>query len=189
MFLLTLLLYWSLHHMSYVFCFLLNLYTFTLWCMLRRHYMYHCINMHHFLLCDTNRDIQIYQSIFIKDIVNLFFQKKTYPGHFQVCYYGQHYHCFAYSRDHEQWIMYDDQNVKVQYPKTYPGYSLSLSLCFISLSWLGNWWLEWCYYNVRKRTSTTPTPFVWSCKLVIHGVWICYSRLLKNRATCCQCLI
>lgn len=75
MFLLTLLLYWSLHHMSYVFCFLLNLYTFTLWCMLRRHYMYHCINMHHFLLCDTNRDIQIYQSVFIKDIVNLFFQK------------------------------------------------------------------------------------------------------------------
>ncbi|KAK4437120.1 hypothetical protein Salat_0045900 [Sesamum alatum] len=30
-----------------------------------------------------------------------------------VCYYGQHYHCFAYSRDHEQWIMYDDKTVKV----------------------------------------------------------------------------
>ncbi|KAK8587419.1 hypothetical protein V6N13_086406 [Hibiscus sabdariffa] len=30
-----------------------------------------------------------------------------------VCYYGQHYHCFAYSRDHERWIMYDDQTVKV----------------------------------------------------------------------------
>ncbi|KAL3617995.1 hypothetical protein CASFOL_038316 [Castilleja foliolosa] len=30
-----------------------------------------------------------------------------------VCYYGQHYHCFAYSRDHEQWIMYDDKAVKV----------------------------------------------------------------------------
>ncbi|KAL0421867.1 UNVERIFIED_CONTAM: hypothetical protein Slati_3209600 [Sesamum latifolium] len=29
-----------------------------------------------------------------------------------VCYYGQHYHCFAYSRDHEQWIMYDDKTVK-----------------------------------------------------------------------------
>ncbi|KAL8547318.1 hypothetical protein ACS0TY_006879 [Phlomoides rotata] len=30
-----------------------------------------------------------------------------------VCYYGQHYHCFAYSRDHEQWIKYDDKTVKV----------------------------------------------------------------------------
>nr|XP_019708883.1 uncharacterized protein LOC105053498 [Elaeis guineensis] len=28
-----------------------------------------------------------------------------------VCYYGQHYHCFAY--EHEQWVMYDDQIVKV----------------------------------------------------------------------------
>ncbi|CAA2989703.1 inactive ubiquitin carboxyl-terminal hydrolase 53-like [Olea europaea subsp. europaea] len=31
----------------------------------------------------------------------------------QVCYYGQHYHCFAYSRDLEQWIVYDDKTVKV----------------------------------------------------------------------------
>ncbi|PON86059.1 Zinc finger, C2H [Trema orientale] len=30
-----------------------------------------------------------------------------------VCYYGQHYHCFAYSHDHGRWIMYDDQTVKV----------------------------------------------------------------------------
>ncbi|KAH6807637.1 Ubiquitin carboxyl-terminal hydrolase-related protein [Perilla frutescens var. frutescens] len=30
-----------------------------------------------------------------------------------VCYYGQHYHCFAYSRDLEQWMMYDDKTVKV----------------------------------------------------------------------------
>ncbi|KAJ1379580.1 Ubiquitin specific protease domain [Sesbania bispinosa] len=30
-----------------------------------------------------------------------------------VCYYGQHYHCFAYSHDHEQWIMYDDKTVKI----------------------------------------------------------------------------
>ncbi|KAK7291674.1 hypothetical protein RIF29_07003 [Crotalaria pallida] len=30
-----------------------------------------------------------------------------------VCYYGQHYHCFAYSNDHQQWIMYDDKTVKV----------------------------------------------------------------------------
>lgn len=30
-----------------------------------------------------------------------------------VCYYGQHYHCFAYSHDCEQWIMYDDKTVKV----------------------------------------------------------------------------
>ncbi|KAG0460064.1 hypothetical protein HPP92_023192 [Vanilla planifolia] len=28
-----------------------------------------------------------------------------------VCYYGQHYHCFAY--EHEQWVIYDDQTVKV----------------------------------------------------------------------------
>ncbi|XP_024971929.1 uncharacterized protein LOC112510812 [Cynara cardunculus var. scolymus] len=30
-----------------------------------------------------------------------------------VCYYGQHYHCFAYSHDHERWMMYDDNTVKV----------------------------------------------------------------------------
>uniref|UniRef100_A0A2P2MPN3 USP domain-containing protein n=2 Tax=Rhizophora mucronata TaxID=61149 RepID=A0A2P2MPN3_RHIMU len=30
-----------------------------------------------------------------------------------VCYYGQHYHCFAYSHDNKQWIMYDDKTVKV----------------------------------------------------------------------------
>ncbi|KAE9601467.1 putative ubiquitinyl hydrolase 1 transcription factor C2H2 family [Lupinus albus] len=30
-----------------------------------------------------------------------------------VCYYGQHYHCFAYSHDHQQWIMYDDKTVKI----------------------------------------------------------------------------
>lgn len=30
-----------------------------------------------------------------------------------VCYYGQHYHCFAYSHDRGQWIMYDDKTVKV----------------------------------------------------------------------------
>uniref|UniRef100_A0A6V7QUF2 USP domain-containing protein n=1 Tax=Ananas comosus var. bracteatus TaxID=296719 RepID=A0A6V7QUF2_ANACO len=28
-----------------------------------------------------------------------------------VCYYGQHYHCFAY--EHERWVMYDDQTVKM----------------------------------------------------------------------------
>ncbi|KAJ6839604.1 uncharacterized protein M6B38_314385 [Iris pallida] len=28
-----------------------------------------------------------------------------------VCYYGQHYHCFAY--EGKQWVMYDDQTVKV----------------------------------------------------------------------------
>ncbi|CAL5327163.1 unnamed protein product [Camellia sinensis] len=31
----------------------------------------------------------------------------------QVCYYGQHYYCFAYSHDHERWVMYDDKTVKV----------------------------------------------------------------------------
>lgn len=30
-----------------------------------------------------------------------------------VCYYGQHYHCFAYSHDQGCWIMYDDKTVKV----------------------------------------------------------------------------
>lgn len=30
-----------------------------------------------------------------------------------VCYYGQHYHCFAYSHEHQCWIMYDDKTVKV----------------------------------------------------------------------------
>lgn len=30
-----------------------------------------------------------------------------------VCYYGQHYHCFAYSHEHEWWVMYDDKTVKV----------------------------------------------------------------------------
>lgn len=36
---------------------------------------------------------------------------------FQVCYYGQHYHCFAYSHDQERWIMYDDKTVKVKSSK------------------------------------------------------------------------
>ncbi|KAI3941239.1 hypothetical protein MKX01_029813 [Papaver californicum] len=30
-----------------------------------------------------------------------------------VCYYGQHYHCFAYSIEKERWTMYDDKTVKV----------------------------------------------------------------------------
>ncbi|XP_068651792.1 uncharacterized protein [Aristolochia californica] len=30
-----------------------------------------------------------------------------------VCYYGQHYHCFAYSHERQQWVMYDDKIVKV----------------------------------------------------------------------------
>ncbi|WCJ35992.1 Ubiquitin carboxyl-terminal hydrolase-related protein [Euphorbia peplus] len=30
-----------------------------------------------------------------------------------VCYYGQHYHCFAYSPEQERWLMYDDKTVKV----------------------------------------------------------------------------
>ncbi|XP_010256018.1 PREDICTED: uncharacterized protein LOC104596511 isoform X2 [Nelumbo nucifera] len=30
-----------------------------------------------------------------------------------VCYYGQHYHCFAYSHELERWVMYDDKTVKV----------------------------------------------------------------------------
>ncbi|KAJ8640949.1 hypothetical protein MRB53_017643 [Persea americana] len=30
-----------------------------------------------------------------------------------VCYYGQHYYCFIYNSEREQWIMYDDRTVKV----------------------------------------------------------------------------
>lgn len=30
-----------------------------------------------------------------------------------VCYYGQHYHCFAYNHVHQRWVMYDDKTVKV----------------------------------------------------------------------------
>ncbi|CAI9284523.1 unnamed protein product [Lactuca saligna] len=30
-----------------------------------------------------------------------------------VCYYGQHYHCFAYSHARQRWVMYDDKTVKV----------------------------------------------------------------------------
>ncbi|CAM8929160.1 unnamed protein product [Rhodiola kirilowii] len=30
-----------------------------------------------------------------------------------VCYYGQHYHCFAYSSDYGRWLLYDDRTVKV----------------------------------------------------------------------------
>ncbi|XP_017216615.1 uncharacterized protein LOC108194207 isoform X1 [Daucus carota subsp. sativus] len=30
-----------------------------------------------------------------------------------VCYYGQHYHCFAYRHDHKRWVMYDDITVKL----------------------------------------------------------------------------
>ncbi|MFS7939786.1 putative ubiquitinyl hydrolase 1 transcription factor C2H2 family [Helianthus anomalus] len=30
-----------------------------------------------------------------------------------VCYYGQHYHCFAYNHVHQRWMMYDDKTVKV----------------------------------------------------------------------------
>ncbi|KAG2679123.1 hypothetical protein I3843_11G036300 [Carya illinoinensis] len=41
-----------------------------------------------------------------------------------VCYYGQHYHCFAYSHDHERWIMYDDKTVKV-----IGGWADVLSMC------------------------------------------------------------
>ncbi|KAL1334075.1 uncharacterized protein LOC107633714 isoform X1 [Arachis ipaensis] len=39
--------------------------------------------------------------------------KRTHSLVSVVCYYGQHYHCFAYSHDHDQWIMYDDKTVKI----------------------------------------------------------------------------
>ncbi|KAE9602591.1 putative ubiquitinyl hydrolase 1 transcription factor C2H2 family [Lupinus albus] len=39
--------------------------------------------------------------------------KSTHSLVSMVCYYGQHYHCFAYSHDHQQWIMYDDKTVKI----------------------------------------------------------------------------
>ncbi|XP_010546041.1 PREDICTED: uncharacterized protein LOC104818245 isoform X2 [Tarenaya hassleriana] len=39
--------------------------------------------------------------------------KNTYSLVSVVCYYGQHYHCFAYSHAHDRWVMYDDKTVKV----------------------------------------------------------------------------
>jgi ubiquitin C-terminal hydrolase len=30
-----------------------------------------------------------------------------------VCYYGQHYHCFAYNQELARWVMFDDSTVKV----------------------------------------------------------------------------
>ncbi|EOA23393.1 hypothetical protein CARUB_v10016569mg [Capsella rubella] len=39
--------------------------------------------------------------------------KSTYSLVSMVCYYGQHYHCFSFSHEHNRWIMYDDQTVKV----------------------------------------------------------------------------
>ncbi|KAG0594892.1 hypothetical protein M758_UG119900 [Ceratodon purpureus] len=30
-----------------------------------------------------------------------------------VCYYGQHYHCFAYNQELGRWVMFDDSTVKV----------------------------------------------------------------------------
>ncbi|KAG9455754.1 hypothetical protein H6P81_000262 [Aristolochia fimbriata] len=41
-----------------------------------------------------------------------------------VCYYGQHYHCFAYSHERQQWVMYDDKIVKVV-----GGWNEVLSMC------------------------------------------------------------
>lgn len=45
--------------------------------------------------------------------INLYYNHSSWSLYLQVCYYGQHYHCFAYSQDHDQWIMYDDKTVKV----------------------------------------------------------------------------
>ncbi|KAF5730114.1 hypothetical protein HS088_TW20G00484 [Tripterygium wilfordii] len=39
--------------------------------------------------------------------------KNTHSLASVVCYYGQHYHCFAFSHEQEKWIMYDDKTVKV----------------------------------------------------------------------------
>lgn len=30
-----------------------------------------------------------------------------------VCYFGQHFICFAHSHEHKKWIMYDDETVKL----------------------------------------------------------------------------
>ncbi|CAI9787269.1 unnamed protein product [Fraxinus pennsylvanica] len=40
-------------------------------------------------------------------------QKSTHCLVSVVCYYGLHYCCFAYQNEHEKWIMYDDETVKV----------------------------------------------------------------------------
>ncbi|KAK9272292.1 hypothetical protein L1049_002663 [Liquidambar formosana] len=57
-----------------------------------------------------------------------------------VCYYGQHYHCFAYSHEHDRWIMYDDNTVKSS--------AYSYKLGHVSGMAMESWAL---HYNLHKH--------------------------------------
>ncbi|XP_055828881.1 uncharacterized protein LOC129896911 isoform X2 [Solanum dulcamara] len=46
-----------------------------------------------------------------------------------VCYYGQHYHCFAYICEHGQWVMYDDKTVKIFDIQVIGGWDDVLVMC------------------------------------------------------------
>lgn len=48
----------------------------------------------------------------------------------QVCYYGQHYHCFAYNQELKKWVLFDDSTVKVLEP---PLFSEFLVKCLFYL--------------------------------------------------------
>lgn len=97
---------------------------------------------------DTNVNISNQCFIFIL----LFYFNFTEFFFLQVCYYGQHYFCFAYSHDHERWIMYDDKTVKVNAyifvtvyylsPQVFWGhYILHIFFSIFFFLFVVNWWL------------------------------------------------
>ncbi|KFK34091.1 hypothetical protein AALP_AA5G101000 [Arabis alpina] len=68
--------------------------------------------------CETVEDIAATLSALNTEIdISIIYRgldpKSIYSLASVVCYYGQHYHCFAYSHEHDRWIMYDDKTVKV----------------------------------------------------------------------------
>ncbi|KAJ8452369.1 hypothetical protein Cgig2_006174 [Carnegiea gigantea] len=79
-----------------------------------------------------------------------------------VCYYGQHYHCFAYSRDHEKWIMYDDKTVKVNSNFVdHLSCLVPFILGFATENLLpGNWHLGGGTLHVRERAFTTSSSLL-----------------------------
>lgn len=94
----------------------------------------------------------------------------------QVCYYGQHYHCFAYSHDHERWIMYDDKTVKVKFIfcLLFYVYVETWNCVIMDACSIGDWQLGWCTHHVWKRAFATTSPILWSCKLILIWKLILY---------------